>query len=98
MHPIRPIAVYGATGHTGRFVILDALRRGLPVVAVGRDAERLESGTPAAAERRVAALEDPAGLQAAFAGCAVLINCAGPFLETAAPVAQAALRAGALGA
>lgn len=94
MHPIRPIAVYGATGHTGRFVILEALRRGLPVVAVGRDAQRLESGTPAAAERRVAALDDPAGLEAAFAGCAVLINCAGPFLETAGPVVQAALRAG----
>lgn len=94
MQALRPIAVYGATGHTGRFVILDALRRGLPVVAVGRDAERLESGTPAAAERRPAALDDPAGLQAAFAGCAVVINCAGPFLETAGLVAQAALRAG----
>jgi len=42
----------------------------------------------------VAMLDDPASLEKAFAGCAVVINCAGPFLDTAAPVAQAALRAG----
>jgi hypothetical protein len=39
-------------------------------------------------------LDDPASLDKAFAGCAVVINCAGPFLDTAAPVAHAALRAG----
>jgi hypothetical protein len=42
----------------------------------------------------VAFLEDAASLDEAFAGCALVINCAGPFLDTAAPVAQAALRAG----
>ncbi|QPF75015.1 NAD(P)H-binding protein [Roseateles sp. DAIF2] len=89
-----PIAVYGATGHTGRFVVREALRQGLPVVAVGRDAARLEQGLPPEVERRVAALDDPEGLARAFAGCAVVINCAGPFLDTAVPVARAALRAG----
>ncbi|HEX2010579.1 MAG TPA: NAD(P)H-binding protein, partial [Roseateles sp.] len=84
------IAVYGATGHTGQFVVHEAQRRGLPVVAVGRDAARLAEAFPAAAvTRRVALLDDPLGLEAAFAGCAVVINCAGPFLDTAAPVAQA---------
>lgn len=43
--------------------------------------------------RREAKLDDPASLERAFAGCAVVINCAGPFLDTAAPVAWAALRA-----
>lgn len=42
----------------------------------------------------MALLDDPVGLEQAFAGCAVVINCAGPFLDTAAPVARAALRAG----
>jgi hypothetical protein len=42
----------------------------------------------------VAVLDDQASLDQAFAGCAVVINCAGPFLDTAAPVARAALRAG----
>jgi short subunit dehydrogenase-like uncharacterized protein len=84
------IAVYGAGGHTGRFVVREALRRGLAVVAVGRDVSRL----PAGVEARVAAIEDAAALDAALAGCGVVINCAGPFLDTAAPVIEAALRAG----
>jgi len=87
----RPVAVYGAGGHTGRFVVAEALRRGLPVVAVGRDASRLPPGVPA----REAAIDDPAALDRAFAGCAVVIHCAGPFLDTARPVVEAALRAGA---
>lgn len=87
------IAVYGATGHTGQFVVQEAQRRGLQVVAVGRNAARLEQLFPSAIAR-AAALDDPAGLEQAFAGCAVVINCAGPFLDTAAPVARAALRAG----
>ncbi|CAN7165461.1 saccharopine dehydrogenase NADP-binding domain-containing protein [Acidovorax sp. LjRoot129] len=88
------IAVYGAAGHTGQFVVQEALRRGLPVVAVGRSAARLAEVTPAHVPQRVADLSDPAALAEAFAGCAVVIHCAGPFLDTAAPVAQAALRAG----
>ena len=88
------IAVYGAAGHTGQFVVQEALRRGLSVVAVGRSAARLAEVAPAQVPQRVADLADPAALAQAFAGCAVVIHCAGPFLDTAAPVAEAALRAG----
>lgn len=88
-------AVYGATGHTGQFVVRELQRRGLQVVAVGRSAARLGETMPAAVLQRTAELDDPASLERAFAGCAVVINCAGPFLDTAAPVARAALRAGA---
>ena len=88
------IAVYGATGHTGQFVVHDVLRRGLPVVAVGRSAARLDETIPPAVPRGVAEIDDLVRLEQAFAGSAVVINCAGPFLDTAAPVAQAALRAG----
>ncbi|HEX5739184.1 MAG TPA: saccharopine dehydrogenase NADP-binding domain-containing protein [Hydrogenophaga sp.] len=89
-----PIAVYGATGHTGQFVVQEALRRGLPVVAVGRNQARLDETFSSAVPCRIAELDDPASLEQAFAGCAVVINCAGPFLDTAGPVARAALRAG----
>ena len=88
------IAVYGATGHTGQFVVREVLRRGLPVVAVGRSIARLDETMPPAVPRRIAELDDPGSLEQAFAGCAVVINCAGPFLDTAAPVARAALHAG----
>ncbi|MGB3268434.1 MAG: saccharopine dehydrogenase NADP-binding domain-containing protein, partial [Rhodanobacter sp.] len=45
------------------------------------------------AELRVASTDDPAALDAAFAGTAAVLHCAGPFLDTAAPVLDAALRA-----
>lgn len=91
----RPIAVYGAAGHTGQFVIREARRRGLSVVAVGRSAARLQEAFPAATlTKRPALVDDPVSLELAFAGCAVVINCSGPFLDTAAPVAAAALTAG----
>ncbi|WP_243286976.1 saccharopine dehydrogenase NADP-binding domain-containing protein [Geothrix terrae] len=95
MHPTaKDIAVYGASGHTGQFVVQEARRLGLPVVAIGRSLAQLDAAFPSGVARRVAMLDDPASLEQAFAGCAVVINCAGPFLDTAAPVAQAALRAG----
>jgi len=85
-----PVAVYGASGHTGKFVVAELRRRGIPVIAVGRDPSRLPSDLPG----RTAAIDDPAALDRALAGCALVINCAGPFLDTAAPVVEAALRAG----
>jgi short subunit dehydrogenase-like uncharacterized protein len=89
------IAVYGATGHTGRFVVAELLRRGFAPVAVARDDGRVavsglrEQGV----STRAASIGEPAALDSAFAGAAAVINCAGPFLDTAAAVAAAALRA-----
>ena len=89
--PTRPVAVYGAGGHTGRFVVDELLRRGMPVIAVGRDAATLPAGVPT----RVASTDDSQALARAFAACSVVINCAGPFLDTAEPLITAAIRAGA---
>ncbi|CUR60572.1 Saccharopine dehydrogenase [metagenome] len=90
------VLVYGATGHTGRFVVDELLRRGLEPVLAGRDAERLAAGPGrhAGLERRVATLADPAGLRRALSGTAAVVNCAGPFLDTALPLAGAAVEAG----
>jgi hypothetical protein len=85
-----PIAVVGANGHTGAFVVRELLRRGLPVLAIVRDAAKAPPGVPA----RVAAFDDAAALDRAFAGCSVVVNCAGPFLDSAAAVTAAAIRAG----
>ena len=91
--PIRhasSVAVYGASGHTGGFVLDELARRGIDAVPVGRRDGRARSGAPL----RVAPVDDPDALLRAFSGCSVVINAAGPFLDTAAPVASAALRAG----
>ncbi|RQZ09390.1 saccharopine dehydrogenase [Burkholderia sp. Bp9031] len=88
------VAVYGATGHTGRFVVAELERRELGAIRVGRDAARLAQGGNDATPSRVAAVDDPAALDAALHGAHAVINCAGPYLDTALPLADAALRAG----
>lgn len=89
------VAVFGATGYTGRFVVTELLRRGLTPVAVARDPVALRDTDFGGAEvvRRHATVDDPASLDHAFTGAGVVINCAGPFIDTAHPVASAALRA-----
>jgi len=90
----RTVAVFGASGHTGRFVIAELLRRGFAPLAVARDSGKLEAlrlknrgGLTARAT-----IDDPVSLDRAFADAAAVINCAGPFLDTANAVAAAAIR------
>lgn len=92
---VATVAVYGAAGHTGRFVVDELKRRGLGVLRVGRDGVRLaESGAGDDTPWRVASIDEPERLDAALRGAQAVINCAGPFLDTALPIVDAALRAG----
>ncbi|MEU9129838.1 saccharopine dehydrogenase NADP-binding domain-containing protein [Kitasatospora sp. NPDC048540] len=96
MGQARTVAVFGAYGHTGRFVVARLRERGFLPVLAGRDPGRLEALAAAhpGSEPRPASVDDPASLDRALAGTAAVINCAGPFATTAAPVIEAALRAG----
>jgi hypothetical protein len=90
------VLVYGAYGHTARFVVADLRERGLTAVLSGRDAQKLHT---LAAEHpgtkvRPASLNSPAELDRALAGVAAVVNCAGPFGDTPPPLLDAALRAG----
>jgi short subunit dehydrogenase-like uncharacterized protein len=89
------VVVFGASGHTGRFVVAELARRGMMAILAGRDSEKLFAlqKTHPAFETRVASIDDPASLDRALSGASLVINCAGPFLDTAAPVIEAALRA-----
>ena len=91
------VMVYGASGHTGRFVVDELLRRGLTPVLAGRSAERLAAVTPqhAALDQCVVGVDDPDLLRRAIAGAGAVVNCAGPFLDTAVPLARAAVEVGA---
>ncbi|HEX7769258.1 MAG TPA: saccharopine dehydrogenase NADP-binding domain-containing protein [Dokdonella sp.] len=95
MNADRRIAVYGAYGHTGRFVVRELLRRGWTPVASGRDARKLAALAEAFAgiETHAAAVGDAAALDRALDGTRALIHCAGAFLDTGAPLLDAALRA-----
>jgi short subunit dehydrogenase-like uncharacterized protein len=89
------VAVFGAYGHTGRFVVSESRKRGWTPILSGRDPAKLAALGAAYphAETRPASADDPASLDAAIAGAAAVINCAGPFATTAAPVIEAAMRA-----
>ncbi|GAA1960542.1 saccharopine dehydrogenase NADP-binding domain-containing protein [Kitasatospora viridis] len=89
------VAVFGAYGHTGRFVVAELRERGYRPVLVGRDAAKLaDLAAETGFEARPASAQDPAALDRALAGTAAVVNCAGPFAHTGAPLVEAALRAG----
>jgi NAD(P)-dependent dehydrogenase (short-subunit alcohol dehydrogenase family) len=90
------VTVYGAYGHTGRFVVSELRKRGWRPVLSGRSAEMLSALAEAhpMLDTRVATVDDSSSLSAALAGSAAVINCAGPFLDTAVPMIEAAIGAG----
>jgi uncharacterized protein YbjT (DUF2867 family) len=72
------VAVFGATGHTGHFVVKELRRRGLVAALLGRDVEKLARlhDEYRDSEVRVAAVEDAAALDRALSGVSAVINCA----------------------
>jgi hypothetical protein len=92
----QPIAVYGASGHTGQFVLRELERRGLTSISIGRrPAPPLKEGVgDARREWRQAGCDEPDALDEALHGTCAVINCAGPFVDTAPALIEAALRAG----
>src|SRR5262249_42060695 len=89
------VTVFGAYGHTGRFVVAELLRRGWTPILAGRDVAKLRAAGAAhhGLEVRVASVDDAASIDCAIAGARAVINCAGPFMDTATPIIEAALRA-----
>lgn len=89
---MKPIMIYGANGYTGALIAEEAVRRGLKPILAGRNRAELDAlaqrlGLP----RRVFALADPAAIARNLDGLDVLLNCAGPFSKTAAPLLDACL-------
>ena len=89
-----PIAVYGATGYTGRLVAAELAKTGADVILSGRNRAKLEDlaseigGDPAL---RQATLDSSGSLQGLLADCAAVIDCAGPFVHYGEPVLAAAI-------
>ncbi|MFN9472299.1 saccharopine dehydrogenase NADP-binding domain-containing protein [Acidovorax sp.] len=93
----RPVLVYGAAGHTGRFVVQALHEQGHAVLLAGRDLGRLRAAFPDAPadQLRVQRLDgDAAALVRLLAESSLVVNCAGPFADSAPQLLQAALQAG----
>lgn len=90
------VAVFGAAGYTGLFVVAELKRRNIQPIAIARKAEALKkhfSKTPDVITRQ-AVLDDAAQLDEALKGAQIVINCAGPMVNSLEPLAKAALRLG----
>jgi short subunit dehydrogenase-like uncharacterized protein len=87
---VGPLLVYGAYGYTGELVARRAVERGVPTVLAGRDSERLARVARAVGcEWRAFPLTDPEALRRGIAGAGAVLHCAGPFVHTARPMAEA---------
>jgi Saccharopine dehydrogenase NADP binding domain len=75
-------------------VVAELKRRGFVPVAVARDTGKLAASgfQDLGVEVRTASIDDPASLDRSFADALAVINCAGPFLDTADAVVAASLR------
>jgi short subunit dehydrogenase-like uncharacterized protein len=91
-----PVAVFGASGYTGRLVAQELRRHGVPLLLAGRDGAKLAALAEqlGGAETVVARVGDQASLDALAHRARVLINCVGPFVDLGEPVVRAAIAAG----
>jgi short subunit dehydrogenase-like uncharacterized protein len=88
------LLIYGANGYTGELVARRAAAAGMPVVLAGRNARAVAAlAAELGRDHRAFALDDATALDRALAGMTVVLNCAGPFSRTAAPLVAACLRA-----
>jgi len=86
--------IYGANGYTGELIAREAVRRGHRPVLAGRNQEKIESlARELNLEVRSFGLDDVAQAARQIADHFLVLNCAGPFSATAAPMMEACLRA-----
>jgi short subunit dehydrogenase-like uncharacterized protein len=90
-----PVLVFGATGYTAGLILEAARKAGLAPIVSARHPQRLAAVSERFdLEQRLASLDDPASLRRALAGVRVVLNAAGPFIETTQLLLRACLEAG----
>ena len=89
------VLIYGATGYTGELIAREAVRRGLGPIVAGRTASKVQQlADELGVEGRVIDLADPLAVRTGLRDVTVVLNVAGPFAVTAAPLLEAALELG----
>jgi short subunit dehydrogenase-like uncharacterized protein len=89
-----PIVVYGATGFTGRLVVAELAAADVDFIVSARSAEKLErlkSDLGVDVPARPASIDDPISMRELLSDCAVVVDCAGPFVKLGEPVLRAAV-------
>jgi short subunit dehydrogenase-like uncharacterized protein len=92
----KQLLIYGAYGYSGRLIVASAVRRGLKPIVAGRDAAKTEAlARRFGVSHRVFSVIDATATRQALDGVGVVINCAGPFTQTAPPMISACIAHGA---
>jgi short subunit dehydrogenase-like uncharacterized protein len=94
---MKKLMIYGAAGYTGGMAAEHAASAGLDLVLAGRarDKDALEAlAGRLGANVQLFSLDDPDAIGKGLEGVAVLLNAAGPFMNTAGPLMSGAIRAG----
>lgn len=105
MSPERRVIVYGGSGYTGKIIAESLAQRRIPFYFAGRNREKLEAALAVVRDRLgaaawqldaevVAADATTEALLPWFQRCSVVVNVAGPFMQVAWPVLEAAWQAG----
>jgi short subunit dehydrogenase-like uncharacterized protein len=84
--------LYGANGYTGELIAREAVARGLKPILAGRHAGKINTlAKELNCEARVFSLDDQTATVIALQDVAAVLNCAGPFSQTAGLMMQACL-------
>ena len=91
------LIIYGAYGHTGKFIVSRLHEQGYSPILSGRNKEKLAALNQQFPHLKAveADINAPGSLDSAFAQAHTIINCAGPYLDTSKPILESALRLGA---
>lgn len=85
--------IYGSYGYTGELVVELALQRGFKPVLAGRNGKRVKAqAEQAGLPFKVFSLDSAGEIAEGIRGFAAVLHCAGPFSQTAKPMAQACLK------
>ncbi len=92
---MKTLLIYGATGYTGRMIAEQAKTMGLNFVIAGRNREKLDE---LASNLQISSLTFGLGDEDTIVhnleGISIVLNCAGPFAQTAEPLMKACIKLG----
>lgn len=85
--------LYGSYGYTGQLILDHAIQNGLRPILAGRDEKRLRAQAQKYdLDYRAFALDETSKLDSALLEADAVLHCAGPFVHTFRPMAEACLR------
>lgn len=92
---MQKLMIYGATGYTGRMVAKCTHAAGLSLILGGRSHISLNQlGEQLGVSCSTFTLSESSVIDTALAGVSAVLNCAGPYIDTALPLMRAAIRLG----